>query len=139
MKDSPRRVDKVLASGSSLLRYDGVPDNTKKPKAETDPLSKKEKGWADAKKALVDKQNADPSADVTNEKKAVADAKKALDDDVTKALAKVSDGLWLTVPDFLPDQARPTNKGYTHWRGQIFSTFYAYLHTMHRGIRWISM
>jgi phage tail sheath protein FI len=122
MKDSPRRVDKVLASGSSLLRYDGVPDNTKKPKAETDPLSKKEKGWADAKKALVDKQNADPSADVTNEKKAVADAKKALDDDVTKALAKVSDGLWLTVPDFLPDQGEANKQGlYALARADLFN------------------
>ena len=111
MKDSPRRVDKVLASGSTLLRHDGVPDNSKKPKAATDPLSKKEKDWADAKKALVDKQNADPSADVTNEKKAVADAKKALDDEVTKALAKVSDGLWLTVPDFLPDQGEANKQG----------------------------
>ena len=122
MKDSPRRVDKVLASGSSLLRYDGVPDNTKKPKAETDPLSKKEKGWADAKKALVDKQNADPSADVTNEKKAVADAKKALDDEVTKALAKVSDGLWLTVPDFLPANGEANKQGlYALARADLFN------------------
>jgi phage tail sheath protein FI len=111
MKDSPRRVDKVLASSSALLKYDGTPDATKKPAAGTDPLSVKEKAWADAKKALADKQNADPSADVTAEKKAVTDAKKALDDDVNKALGKLSDGLWLAVPDFLPAQGEAEKKG----------------------------
>jgi uncharacterized protein len=111
MKDSPRRVDKVLAGASALLRHQGVPDNTKTPTAGTDPLSKKEKDWADAKKALADKQNADPSADVTAEKKAVSDAKKALDDEVNKALAKVSDGLWLAVPDFLPNNGETNKEG----------------------------
>jgi phage tail sheath protein FI len=111
VKDSPRRVDKVLASNSDLLGYDGTPDATKAPAAGIDNLSTLEKAWVDAKKALADKQNADPAGDVTAEKKAVTDAKKALDDAVTAALKAVSDGLWLTVLDFLPANGEANKQG----------------------------
>jgi phage tail sheath protein FI len=111
LKDSPRRVDQVLASGSDLLRYSGTPDGTAKPQAGSDNLSTLEEAVTAAQKALTDKQNADPSADVTAEKKAVADAKKALDDAVTKALGAVSNGLWLSVLDFLPANGQFNKQG----------------------------
>ncbi len=110
LKDSPRRVDRVL-KGSDLVRYNGVPDGTKSPKAGSDALGTLEQALAAAQKALTDKQNADPSADVTAEKKAVSDAKLALDDAVTKALAAVSDGLWLAVLDFLPANGQVNKQG----------------------------
>jgi uncharacterized protein len=104
VKDSPRRVDKVLADGSNLLLYNGTLDPAHLPvvKAGKDDLSTKTDDWNAAKKALADKLNADPSADVTAEKAAVTAKKTALDDAVTAVLAKVSDGAWLTTADFLP-------------------------------------
>lgn len=111
VKDSPRRVDKVLESNSDLLRYKGTPDPTKAPAKGSDALSALESKLDAAKKALTDKQNANPAADVTAEKKAVADAKKALDDALDAAQKAVSDGLWLTVPDFLPANGETDKKG----------------------------
>lgn len=111
VKDSPRRVDKVLASGSELIRYDGTPDPAKAPKVGSDAIGVAEKAWNDAKKALTDKQNANPAADVTAEKKAVTDTKKALDDLLTASLTAVSDGLSLSVLDFLPANGEADKKG----------------------------
>jgi phage tail sheath protein FI len=111
VKDSPRRVDKVLEAGSDLIRYDGTPDKTKAPAPGSDAVSKKEDDLNKAKKALSDKQIADPSADVTALQKAVSDAKKALDDELTKAQGAVSDGLWLTGADFLPPNGETDKKG----------------------------
>jgi Bacteriophage tail sheath protein len=111
VKDSARRVDKVLAANSELLRYQGTPDASKAPAPGTDPLSAKEKTLSDAKRALAAKQNADPAADVSAEKKAVTDAKKALDDALTAATAAVSDGRWLAVSDFLPVNGEADKRG----------------------------
>lgn len=111
VKESPRRVDKVLATASDLLRYDGdlAPDTAIAPG--TDDLSEKEKEYLDAKKALSDKQNADPEADVTAEKAAITAAKTALDDAIQEATDAVSDGLPLTVLDFLPQNGETEKKG----------------------------
>jgi phage tail sheath protein FI len=111
LKDSARRVDKVLADNSDLVAFDGTPDGTKTPAAGIDALSTKEKAWTDAKKALTDKQNSDPTADVTAEKAAVTAAKTALDTALTDADKAVSDGPWLTVPDFLPANGETEKKG----------------------------
>ncbi len=43
LKDSQRRVDKVLADNSDLVAFDGTPDATKTPAAGIDALSTKEK------------------------------------------------------------------------------------------------
>jgi uncharacterized protein len=111
VKDSPRRVDNVLAAASDLLRYDGTPDAAIVPAAGTDELSKSEKALADAKKALADKQNADPSANVDVEKQAVTDKKTELNDAIKKASDAVSDGLALAVADFLPANGETEKKG----------------------------
>jgi uncharacterized protein len=99
VKSSPRRVDKVLLADSSLLRYNGTPAANTAIAAGMDAVSTAEKGWTDAKKALTDKQNAGTAvaADVT----AVATAKTTLDTALDTAKKAVSDGLWLTVQDFV--------------------------------------
>jgi hypothetical protein len=111
MKESPRRIDRVLANGSDLIAYDGTPDAAVVPAAGIDALGTLEQTLAGAKKALSDKQNSDPSADTTAEKKAVSDAQTALDSGLSTALAALSDGLWLTVLDFLPDKGQVNKKG----------------------------
>jgi phage tail sheath protein FI len=114
VKNSPRRVDNVLKAGSDLLRYKQgeTPDATQPIAPGVDALNTKEKALADATKALTDKQNSDPtSADLPGLKKAVTDAKKALDDALNAALGGVSDGLWLTVLDFLPAQGEANKMG----------------------------
>src|SRR5262245_62124738 len=101
LKDSPRRVDKVLEAESALIVYHGQPDGTKTPKDGADALSVLEKTLADKKKKLAEKQVTDPS-NTAQEQQDVKDAKTALDKGVTDALAAVSDGLWLSAADFLP-------------------------------------
>ena len=100
VKDSPRRIDKVLAAGSDLLRYDQAPTGTENVAAGSDSLSTLEAALALAKKTLADKQNAGTAtaADQT----AVTTAQASLDDALKKARDGVSNGLWLTVLDFLP-------------------------------------
>jgi phage tail sheath protein FI len=68
VKDTAHRVDKVLASSSALLAYDGAVDPTTAIAAGKDALSVKEDALAAAKKALIDKQNGSPGADVSSEK-----------------------------------------------------------------------
>ncbi|MDI3560153.1 phage tail sheath C-terminal domain-containing protein [Bradyrhizobium sp. Arg816] len=111
VKDSPRRVDLVLSAESQLVAYDGKLDPATKIAVGTDPLGKLEDAIAAAVKALNDKQIADPSGDVTNEKKAVTDARKLRDDALKAALSAVSDGLALTVADFLPTKGLANKKG----------------------------
>jgi hypothetical protein len=109
VKDSARRVDKVLSANSALLAYDGTPDSAAAVAAGADALSQKENALAKAKQALTDKQNNNPGADVTAEKNAVSAAKTALDKALSDALNGVSDGLALAVMDFLPANGQ-TNK-----------------------------
>lgn len=111
VKDSPRRADRVLAAASDLIAYDGTPDPAAAVAAGMDGLSAKEKAYADAVKALTAKQIADPAADVTTEKAAVTTAKASLDDALDKASKGLSDGLALTVADFLPVNGETDKKG----------------------------
>jgi len=111
VKDTAHRVDKVLASSSALLAYDGAVDPTTAIAAGKDALSVKEDALAAAKKALIDKQNGSPGADVSSEKGTVTTKKAELDDALTAALKAVSDGTYLGVLDFLPDQGRAQKHG----------------------------
>jgi phage tail sheath protein FI len=110
VKDSPRRIDKVLVD-SELIGYDGAVDGTATVVVGKDPLGKLEDGLAAAKKALTDKQNNTPGADTTAEKTAVTSASTALDTALKNAKAAVSDGLWLAVPDFLPNNGEVDKTG----------------------------
>jgi phage tail sheath protein FI len=103
VKESPRRVDKVLQANSILLLYKGTPDATKAITPGKDALGTLENTLAAKKKTLTDLQNAgaDPGQ-VTQAKKDVDTAKKALDDAIGAAVKGLSDGLWLSVLDFLP-------------------------------------
>lgn len=111
VKDSPRRVDNVLQGESTLLRSDGAVDPAAAVAGGKDPLSVKEDTWLAAKKALADKQNADPNADVTGENAALSAAKTALDTALSDALKAVSDGLPLAVADFLPPNGEAQKQG----------------------------
>jgi phage tail sheath protein FI len=101
-KDTARRVDKVMAASSALLLFDGAPDPTKTPAKGTDPLSTLELALAAAKKKLADDQNAGNTTAIAGDQTAVATAQTNLDTGLSTALAKVSDGLPLSVLDFLP-------------------------------------
>lgn len=109
VKDSPRRVDRVLEAGSDLVRTTGVPNPNAAIAAGQDLLSTREKAYADAVKALTDKQIADPSADVTTEQAAVTTTRASLNEALTDASDALSDGLPLTAADFLPPNGE-TNK-----------------------------
>lgn len=109
VKDSSRRVDKVLQAQSGLVRYDGTPASNTPIAAGMDDLSTKEKTFADAKKALVDKQNS--GGDTTAEKAAVVAAQTALDTARSAASDAVSDGLPLSVTTFLPANGETNKQG----------------------------
>lgn len=111
VKPSPRRVDQVLEDQSALLRYEGTPDPATAVAAGKDALGKAEETLAAAKKAVTDTLNADPTADVTAEKTAVTTGQTALDKALTKATEASSDGLWLTVGDFLPPNGETVKEG----------------------------
>lgn len=111
VKDSARRVDKVLQAESALLRYEDTPDPATKITAGKDALGAAEDKLAKAKAALADKQNKDPGTPPTAEKAAVDTAAAELDTAITAAKAAVSDGLWLTVPNFLPESGEANKKG----------------------------
>src|SRR5262249_41534419 len=106
VKQSSRRVDKVLANESSLIAWAGddlgkqtpvLPDFSK---VEGDTVGQAAADLADARK-----NNPDPTS------KAVVDAVKALNDAVVAALASVTDGGALTLGDFLPANGETDKKG----------------------------
>jgi len=111
VKDTPRRVDRVLLAESNLLRYNGAVDAAANVAAGSDAIGTLEAALANAKKALTDKQNNDPAADTTAEKTAITTAKTALDTAVTAAQGAVSDGVPLSVPEFLPNNGETDKKG----------------------------
>lgn len=108
--ESPRRVDRVLAEGSTLIRYDGAPDGTEAIAAGKDAFSTLEDTLAEAKKDLSDARNAG-QPDVDAEIAAVAAAQTALDNALNAAATGVSDGLPLAVGDFLPANGESEKKG----------------------------
>jgi hypothetical protein len=111
VKDSPRRVDRVLEAESDLLRYNGTVDPAAAIAAGKDALGTAEDTQAKAKAALTDKQNTSPGADTTAETAAVTAATSALNAAIDSAKNAVSNGLWLTVPNFLPANGETDKKG----------------------------
>jgi len=111
VKNSARRVDLVLAAESALLRYSGAVDPNTAIAAGKDALGTAEDKLAAAKAALADKQNKTPGADTSAEKAAVDAATAELNTALDKARNAVSDGLWLTVPNFLPANGETDKKG----------------------------
>lgn len=107
--DSARRLDKVLAGESRLVSYT-LPNPAPTVTAGSDTLSRAEGELATAKKALVNKQNSDPG-NVGTETTAVSTAQTALDTALTAAKNAVSDGLGLSVLDFLPANGETDKKG----------------------------
>jgi len=100
LKDSPRRIDKVLAGESRLLRWDGSwpPDPLPAIAAAEDDLTATEKRLEAAKSATPP-----VPADIAAAEAAVADAKQAME---------ASDGLALTkADDFTPANAERDKKG----------------------------
>jgi phage tail sheath protein FI len=111
VKDSSRRVDKVLAGSSDLIRYSGTPDAQVTIAPGRDPIGTKEKMLADAVKSVSDKEIADPAADVTTDKAAVSTAQELLDDALSKASDAISDGTPLALLDFIPQNGETDKTG----------------------------
>ena len=99
----------MLAGNSSLILYNGTPDGTKAIAPGKDALGTLEENLAKAQQALTDAQN--QGGDTTSQQAAVTAAKKALDDALTAASANLSDGLWLSVLDFLPANGLTNKQG----------------------------
>lgn len=109
--ESPRRIDRVLAAESALVVSAAAPGGAEAIAAGKDSLSLLEDAYAAANKALADKRNANPAADVATEVTAITDAKSALDTALAGASTAVSDGLPLAVADFLPANGETNKKG----------------------------
>jgi uncharacterized protein len=112
VKDSPRRVNKVLDPASSLLRYDGTPADNTVIAPGVDALSTKEAAVTARKKDLADKQNNNASAaDVNAARGAVTAAQTDLTNALNASAGAVSDGLYLSVLDFLPQNGQTNKQG----------------------------
>ncbi len=97
-KDSLRRVDKILAEESKLVRWEGTypdPGSLPTPSADKDAVTK-------AEKALNDAKEADPDADHSTEEAALTAAKEAM---------KASDGTNLVQNDFTGSLFKDQKKG----------------------------
>lgn len=123
VKDSPRRVDQVLAANSSLLQYKGVPDPGTAIAAGSDNLSALEAAYWAALKALTDDQNA--GKDTTADKAALAKAQGDRDKALKAAADSVSDGLPLSIQDFLPANGQVDKHGlYALEQADLFNLLY---------------
>jgi phage tail sheath protein FI len=113
VKESARRIDRVLEVQSELVRWDGVLDPTKPPAVSkgSDEITQAESEVTKTKQALTDKVIKDPAADVTAEKQSIDKAQKKVDDAKKKMTEAVSDGLPLKAIDFLPDKGEAEKKG----------------------------
>jgi uncharacterized protein len=118
VKSCVRRIDKVLATASTLIVWNGddlntttpkLPDLTKPDRPDPDKDDNKIKGdaLATAYAALFFAMKADPNPMAT----AVKDAKKNVDAAVDVALRSVDDGGSLTFSDFLPPNGEMQKKG----------------------------
>jgi hypothetical protein len=125
VKNSPYRVDNVLANSSNLVLYNGTPDPTKAIQVGTDALGTLEAAYAAAVQALNAALAANPSANVSTQKAAVQTAYTALQTGYTNANAAVSDGLWLTPADFLPVNGLTNKQGiYALEQVDLFNLLY---------------
>lgn len=112
VKDSARRVDRVLAAESALVRWSGeLPNPPPAVAAGVDSVSTAEKALAEKRAALRQAMVADPSADHKAERDAVTDAEKALADTQDGVAKTVSDGQALDARAFLPDNGQTEKKG----------------------------
>jgi len=112
VKDGPRRVDRVLASASQLLRLNGEPRPETAIAAGVDTLSEHEQVQAARLKALaVLESSGQQSPDLLRARSAEAEAKAALASALAEALAAVSDGLWLEPADFVPPEGQASQLG----------------------------
>lgn len=113
VKDSARRVDKVLLAESSLVRWQGAwpPNPLPAIAANDDNLTIKEKDLAAKEKALTEAQNANPLVQANiDAAKAARDAAKAAVD-AEGATSKASNGLRLTKANFTPANGEADKKG----------------------------
>ena len=107
----PRQVHNVLKEESSLVRWDGnYPDAPPAITVGSDAVTTKWDDWQAKKKIVQDKINSGETPtqqeidDAKNAKAAYEDAAQAMED-------AVSDGLTLTIADFLPPNAETEKKG----------------------------
>lgn len=125
VKDSPYRVDNVLANNSNLILYNGTPDPTKAIQPGSDALGTLEGKYSAAVQALNAALAANPSADVTQQKAAVQTAYTNLQNAYTAANSAISDGLWLTTADFLPVDGLTNKQGiYALEQVSLFNLLY---------------
>lgn len=115
VKDSPRRVDKVLAAESKLLRWDGAWVSSPLPAIAVgdDSVTTAEKAFATALKALETAQRANPQvpADIAAAQTAVNNAKTTLANAKQALADAVSDGVALDLSDFDPANGQRDKKG----------------------------
>ncbi len=100
LKDSPRRIDRVLVAESHLVRWSGTfpPSPLPTVTADDDNATKTGKALADAKKALADAKKVGNATDIANAQKAVKTAQAAWEDALDALIA--SDGKQLDENDF---------------------------------------
>jgi phage tail sheath protein FI len=114
VKDTARRVDRVLVASSNLIVYSangGVPNPATAIAAGSDNLSTLEAALATANSALVTAQIANPGGNVTALVAAVTAATTALNTALTAADQAISDGLPLGPIDFLPNNGMAAKQG----------------------------
>jgi phage tail sheath protein FI len=111
--DSSRRIDKVLASESRLVRWDGTLDPNSPPAISeaSDPVTAAEQDLAAKVKALNEKRIADPTGTHTAEETAVNTARTTLDTAQQKTVDEVSNGQGLNLATFLPPNGETEKKG----------------------------
>ena len=113
VKESSRRIDRVLAAESSLVRWSGTLDPNTAPAvtAGSDAVSAAEKTVSDSKKALAVAQVSGVAATITAAKNALTAAQTAADGAKKQAMDAVSDGVHLKATDFLPDKGETDKHG----------------------------
>lgn len=113
VKESARRIDRVLAAESSLVRWNGVLDPNAAPAvaAGSDPVSVAEKAYTAAKKNLTEAQVAGQQAGITAARAAFDAAQTAFNAAKTSASDAVSDGENLKDSDFLPANGQANKEG----------------------------
>lgn len=113
VKESARRIDRVLLAESSLLRWSGELDPNAAPavSAASDPVTVAEMALADAKKNLTTAQVAGQAAGITAAQAAFDAAQTAFSAAKTSASDAVTDGENLKDSDFLPANGQANKKG----------------------------
>lgn len=112
VKESARRVDRVLATQSMLVRWDGTldPNNAPNVTAAGDTVVTAEATLAAAKKVVEDKQNSGQTPTAA-ELTAVTTAQAGVDKAKQDLSATVTQGGRLTIGDFLPPNGESQKRG----------------------------